>query len=247
MKNLDKTGQYWTILLSLALLMSCATTAPKSVSVSRRTVRHSDLDKACANLVVELLSDPGWAEFTAEYARRVRENNPAATSRDCVPLMFLSEAKNGLTTRNGRPLNAKYLTERFKALTGSPMLLNEYLRKLPQEFPEEYQLLMERLGGWEPSAHPLPLIRWSAYLGRDAEKALQAVNYVANDPRVKQDGVKTGEILPPGLAFSIEMTQNTLDTTNYDFAAVIVDYLHTNATTGSAEIVWQRFIALPEE
>ena len=50
-----------------------------------------------------------------------------------------------------------------------------------------------------------------------------------------------------GLDFDFEMTQNTLDTTNYDFAAVIVDYLRTNATTGRAEIVWQRFVALPEE
>ena len=247
MTILDKIGQFWTILLVAVLLAGCATTSQKTASPPRRTIRHSDLDKACANLIVELLSDPGWREFSAEYARRVMENNPAASERDCVPLMFLSEARNGLVTRNGRPLNAKYLTERFKSLTGNPMLLNEYLSKLPQEYPEEHQLLVSRLGEWNPAEHKLPVIRWSAYLGRDAEKALQAVNYVANDPRVKQEGVKVGEILPPGLAFSIEMTQNTLDTTNYDFAAVIVDYLHTDATTGSAEIVWQRFIALPEE
>lgn len=244
---MDNYRQLLTIFLGIVLLSGCATSSQAPSAQVRRTVRHRDLDQACAKLVVELLSDPGWREFSAEYARRVRESHPDASERDCVPLMFLSEARNGLVTRNGRPLNAKYLTERFKSLTGSPMLLNEYLRKLPTEFPEEYALLVERLGGWEPSAHPLPCIRWSAYLGRDAEKALQAVNYVANDPRVKQDGVKVGEVLPPGLAFSIEMTQNTLDTTNYDFAAVIVDYLHTDATTGSAEIVWQRFVALPEE
>ena len=88
---MDNYRQLLTIFLGIVLLSGCATSSQAPSAQVRRTVRHRDLDQACAKLVVELLSDPGWREFSAEYARRVRESHPDASERDCVPLIAKGE------------------------------------------------------------------------------------------------------------------------------------------------------------
>ncbi len=229
-------------------LAGCATssTPPAAQAPARAQIGYRDLDRACARLVVELLTDQKWADFSRQYAQRMREIDAAATPEECVPLMFLSEVKNGQTTRAGRLVHAGYLTGKFKELTGSPQRLREFMEELPAKFPQEQELYTRRAGAWDPDAHPLPCIRWSAYIGEDTERAIQAGTFICNDPRVKQEGVTQGNILPPGLAFSLTMTQNTLDDTRFIFIARIVDFLTTAGTTGNAVVLWERQVSLPE-
>lgn len=230
-------------LASVLLLSGCVHSGAKASAGSSmsRQISYADLDRACARLVVGLVTDPAWNAFAEQYAQRVRAANDQAGDMECVPLMFLSEVKNGLTTRGGRPVNVGYLTGKFKELTGNPWKLQKYLAELPQSFPDE----AARLNGWTPKEPALPCIRWSAYIGKDKEQGIAGIDFIVHDPRVEQHGVEKGKILPPGIAFTVEMTQNTLDQTKYLFHARIVDFLKTNGTTGEGVTIWESHISLP--
>jgi len=242
--NFSTINKLLPILVGAMLLSGCIHSQQPTVMERGRprSISYADLDCACARLVVELLSDPGWNDFAEQYARRVRVANVHASDLECVPLMFLSEVHSGLTTRGGRPVQVNYLTGKFKEVTGSATKLQEYLAKLQTLCPDE----LSKLENWRSQEHALPCIRWSAYLGRDKEKGISGIDFIVHDPRVAAHGVEKGNLQAPGLAFTVEMTQNTLDQTKYLFHARIVDFLKTNGTTGDGVVVWECQIALPE-
>ncbi len=239
------------MLVLASLLFGCVTTdQTKGTGDIPRAARSADLDLACAQLIVQFLTDANWNKFASDYARKIQANHPSSQALETVPLLFISEVKNNLRTLAGNPLNYSNVTDQFKYYLGNAVNLDRFIRlELPSRYPdlyEDFKVRMAQLTGkadWEWSGpEKLPRIRVSRAIGLEADMAVESIDYIINDPRFEQNHIQEGKLEIPALALSIKM--EPYDETRFKFTADIIDFLQNDGSVGRGIVQWQAFVLI---
>lgn len=239
-------------LMATALLLAgCVTSdVPKAQLNQPRSTRVVDLDLACAQLIVQFITDANWNKFAADYAAQIKAKHPDAVDSETVPLLFISEVKNNLRTLAGNPLNYSNITENLTYYVGNAMNLDRFIRlELPAKYPElyaDFKLRMAQLTNtpdWEWSGpDALPRIRVSKAVGLEADMAVRSIKFIINDPRFEHKSIKAGKLEIPALALSFKM--EPYDETRFKFTADIIDYLQNDGAVGNGEVRWHAFVLI---
>lgn len=247
-----RKGAIFCMLLLVSLLFGCVSTdKAKSVAEMPRPARSADLDLACAQLIVQFLTDANWNKFASEYSLKIKAAHPGSEALETVPLLFISEVKNNLRTLAGNPLNYSNLTDQFKYYLGNAVNLDRFIRQeLPRRYPElyaEFKARMAQLTGmaaWEWSGpEALPRIRVSRAIGLEADMVIDNIDYIINDPRFEQKSViPAGKLEIPALALSVKM--EPYDETRFKFTADIIDYLQNDGSVGKGIERWNAFVLI---
>ena len=234
-------------------MCGCVTTTNRSTGGQKHpnVIGASELDRASAALLVQFLTDGTWNRFAANYTAQIREKHPDATPLETVPLMFVSQVTNSLRTEAGNPLNYSNVTDKLLFLLQNPHQLDRFIRlELKSKYPtlyEELRAYMAQATGnpkwtWQ-GVEPLPRIQISKYLGIEAEKAVEGIEFIVTDPRTEKKNIREGLIEIPALALSFKMEPYGSD--QLKFTATITDFLaKVGSTKGSALVVWNAYVQI---
>ena len=240
---------YFKALAAIAfvcIVSGCVTTGKSNLP---KPPKSADLDRACAELIVQFMTSRNWNEFATEYANKVKANRPAAENNDEIPLMFISQINNNLRTLAGNPVNYSNITDSFTHYLMNADKLDRFVRReLMVKYPELYDELKKGMAAlanvdeWEwQGPEPTARIRLSKATGIEMDKAVENIDYIYNDPRFEQK-IQYGKLQIPGLALSFRM--EPYDETRFKFTAYIIDYLSIDGTSGEGIVRWDAFVLI---
>ncbi len=249
----DKLKKGFVLFVGFLCLSGCvSTTSRPGGAAPPAAIGASELDRASATLLVQFLIDDTWNSFATKYASQIRAKHPDAEPIETVPSMFVSQVTNSLRTEGGNPLNYSNVTDKLLFLLQSPYKLDRFIRlELKPKYPDLYEELQSYMAqktgnpqwAW-PGVEPLQRIRVSKYIGIEAEKAVEGIQFIIRDPRTDKanKNIREGAIEIPALAISFKMEPYGTD--QLKFTATITDFLASDGTTGIGNVVWNAYVQI---